>query len=79
MALMYVCREGMIKVASELIKTGHVKPEQFNDCDSTVLIYACWHEMYKVAWELMKTGHGNLYDMNKGSYTGTIFCISKME
>ena len=46
----------MTEVVSELIKTGHAKPDHINEDGITALIYACQNEMKEVVYELVSIG-----------------------
>src|SRR3990167_7573618 len=80
LALIWACRNKMIEVALELIKTGHAKPEQVDHYNNTALIWACQNKMKEVALELIKTGHAKPEQVNNWSYTALIWaCQNKMK
>ena len=53
----------MTKIALELIKTEHAKPEQVNKYGSTALSWACKKGMKKVAYELVQMGIFTINDL----------------
>ena len=67
-ALIWACYGGMTKVALELIKTGHAKPDYISKDGSTALICACYNRMTEVALELIKTGHAKPKQVNNDGY-----------
>ena len=62
-ALIWACRNKMIEVALELIKTGHAKPEQVDHYNNTALIWACQNKMKEVAFELVSIGAFTINDL----------------